>query len=67
MQLSTDQNGILQTEISKKYNIVSVRSNNVIVEPFLLQNNDFWNAKVFYSSGNIASNVSIYATFVYFE
>lgn len=67
MQLTTDQNGILQTKISRKYNVVSVRSNSAIIEPFLLQNNDFWNAKVFYSSWSIASNASIYATFVYFE
>lgn len=67
MQLTTDQNGILQTEISRKCNIVSVRSNGAIIEPFLLQNNNFWNAKAFYSSWSIASNASIYVTFVYFE
>ena len=32
MQLTTDQNGILQTEISKKYNVVSVRSNGAIID-----------------------------------
>ena len=67
MQSTTDQDGIFQTEISKKYNVVSVRSNNAIIEPFILQNNDFWNSKVFYPSGKIASNASIYATFVYFK
>ena len=66
-QFATDKNGIFQTGISKKYNIVSARSNNVIIELFLVQDNDFWNSKAFRLSGEIASNANVYVTFLYFE
>ena len=67
MQFATDKNGIFQTRISKKYNIVSARSNNAIIELFLELNNDFWNSKAFRPSGEIVSNTTVYVTFVYFE
>lgn len=67
MQFATDKNGIFQTGISKKYNIVSARSNNVIIELFLVPDNDFWNSKAFRPSGEIASNANVYVTFLYFE
>lgn len=67
MQFTTDENGIFQTKISKKYNIVSARSNNVIIELFLVPDNDFWNSKAFRLSGEIASNAKVYVTFLYFE
>ena len=67
MQFVTDKNGIFQTGISKKYHIVSARSNNVIIEPFLVPDNDFWNSKAFRPSGEIASYANVYTTFVYFE
>ena len=67
MQFATDKNGIFQTGISKKYNIVSARSNNAIIELFLVPDNDFWNSKAFRLSGEIASNANVYVTFLYFE
>ena len=67
MQFATDKNGIFQTGISKKYNIVSARSNNIIIELFLVPDNDFWNSKAFRPSGEIASNANVYVTFLYFE
>lgn len=67
MQFAADKNGIFQTKISKKYNIVSTRCNNAIIELFLMQNDDFWYFKAFRPSGEIVSNNSIYVTFVYFE
>lgn len=67
MQFAGDKNGIFQTKISKKYNIVSTRCNNAIIEPFLMPNDDFWYLKAFRPSGEIVSNTSIYVTLVYFE
>ena len=67
MQFAGDKNGIFQTKISKKYNIVSTRCNNAIIEPFLMPNDDFWYFKAFRPSGEIVSNTSIYVTLVYFE
>lgn len=64
MQFAADKNGIFQTKISKKYNIVSTRCNNAIIELFLMQNDDFWYFKAFRPSGEIVSNNSIYVTFV---
>lgn len=67
MQFTADENGIFQTEISKKHTIVSTRCNNAIIEPFLMPNDDFWYSKAFRPSGEIVSNKGIYVTFIYFE
>lgn len=67
MQFTTDENGIFQTEISKKHNIVSARCNNAIIELFLMPNDDFWYFKAFRPSGEIVSNKGVYVTFIYFE
>ena len=62
-----DKQGIITTEIDRKAIIVSCRSNNAIVDPFVIYGNDYWNAKIQNISGSIPKNTNIYVAFFYFE
>lgn len=63
----TDEQGVITTEIKRTAIIVSCRSNNTIVDPFVIYGNDYWNAKIQNISGNIQKNTNVYVAFFYFE
>ena len=66
-QYLTNEQGVITTEINRTAVVVSCRSNNAIVDPFVIHGNDYWNAKIQNISGNIPKNTNIYVTFFYFE
>ena len=66
-QYSTNEQGVITTEINRKAVVVSCRSNNAIVDPFVIYGNDYWNAKIQNISGSIPKNTNVYVAFFYFE
>lgn len=66
-QYSTNEQGVITTEINRTAVVVSCRSNNAIVDPFVIYGNDYWNAKIQNISGNIPKNTNVYVAFFYFE
>ena len=66
-QYSTNEQGVITTEINRTAVVVSCRSNNAIVDPFVIHGNDYWNAKIQNISGNIPKNTNVYVAFFYFE
>ena len=66
-QYSTNEQGVITTEINRTAVVVSCRSNNSIVDPFVIYGNDYWNAKIQNISGSIPKNTNVYVAFVYFE
>lgn len=66
-QYLTNEQGVITTEINRTAVVVSCRSNNAIVDPFVIHGNDYWNAKIQNISGNIPKNTYIYVAFFYFE
>ena len=66
-QYSTNEQGVITTEINRTAVVVSCRSNNAIVDPFVIYGNDYWNAKIQNISGSIPKNTNVYVAFFYFE
>lgn len=66
-QYSTNEQGVITTEINRTAVVVSCRSNNIIVDPFVAPGSDHWNANIQNISGNILKNTKIYVSFFYFE
>lgn len=64
---STNEQGVITTEINRTAVVVSCRSNNAIVDPFVIYGNDYWNAKIQNISGDILKNTNVYVAFFYFE
>lgn len=64
---STNEQGVITTEINRTAVVVSCRSNNAIVDPFVIYGNDYWNAKIQNISGDISKNTNVYVAFFYFE
>lgn len=66
-QYSTNEQGVITTEINRTAVVVSCRSNNAIVDPFVIYGNNYWNAKIQNISGSIPKNTNVYVAFFYFE
>lgn len=66
-QYLANERGVITTEIDRKAIIVSCRSNNAIVEPFVSTGTNYWNAVIRDSNGYPVSDKNIYITFFYFE
>ena len=66
-QYLTNEQGVITTEINRTAVVVSCRSNNVIVDPFVTPGIDYWNANIQNISGNIPKNTNVYVVFFYFE
>lgn len=66
-QYLANELGVITTEIGRKAIIVSCRSNNAIVEPFVSTGTNYWNAAIRDSNGYPVSGKNIYITFFYFE
>lgn len=66
-QYLANELGVITTEIDRKAIIVSCRSNNAIVEPFVSIGTNYWNAAIRGSDGYPVSDKNIYITFFYFE
>lgn len=66
-QYLANEQGVITTEIDRKAIIVSCRSNNAIVEPFVSTGTNYWNAVIRDSNGYPVSDKNIYITFFYFE
>lgn len=66
-QYLTNEQGVITTEINRTAIIVSCRSNNVIINPFVMSENNYWNAKTCNFNGSIPKNKNVYISFFYFE
>ena len=66
-QYLTNEQGVITTEINRTAIIVSCRSNNVIINPFVMTENNYWNAKTCNFNGSIPKNKNVYISFFYFE
>lgn len=62
-----DKQGIITTEIDRKAIIVSYRSNDAIIKPFVSSENNYWKATTSFLSGKSTSNMNVYISFFYFE
>ena len=66
-QYLTNEQGVITTEINRTAIIVSCRSNNVIINPFVMLENNYWNVKTCNFNGSIPKNKNVYISFFYFE
>ena len=66
-QYLTNEQGVITTEINRTAIIVSCRSNNAIINPFVMLESDYWNAKICNFNGSIPKNKNVYISFFYFE
>ena len=62
-----DEQGIITTEIDRKAIIVSCRSNDAIIKPFVSSDNNYWKATTSFLDGKSTSNKNVYIAFFYFE
>lgn len=62
-----DKQGIITTEIDRKAIIVSYRSNDAIIKPFVSSENNYWKATTSFLGGKSTSNMNVYISFFYFE